>query len=991
MWRSLSILLLWVVSIGYSYAQKQAELTAKLSPEEILKQAWVDSVYASLTTEQRIGQLFMVAAYSNRDEAHKNAVAKLVEEQGVGGLIFFQGTPYKQAKLTNYFQSKAKVPLMISIDGEWGLGMRLDSTISFPRQLTLGALRDDKLIYEFGKEVARQCKRIGIHVNFAPVVDVNNNPNNPVINNRSFGEDKLNVALKGLAYMEGMQDGRIMACAKHFPGHGDTGSDSHLTLPVIPHSIDRLKELELYPFKILINKGVQSVMAAHIHVPALDSTPDRATSLSKRVVTDLLKKEMGFDGLVFSDALNMKGVSQFYQPGEVDLEAFLAGNDVLLFAEDVPKGVRLIKNALDIGIVDSSYLAESVKKILAAKYDVGLSNYQPIKLKGLTKDLNRPEALVLKKQLYEAAMILAANKNDLIPFTDLTEETFASIAIGATQKTRFQETLSLYASMEHFQIGYTSSPENYKTQIEQLKQYKVVFVSLHDMSKYASREYNISPAVRTFIQELSRETKVVITVFGSPYSIKFFDNNNWVLVAHDEDPLAQQAAAQALFGGAKVNGLMPVTASEKYKYASGLETNEPIRLKYGLPESVGMGSRSLEKVDSIALAAIEDEAMPGCQILVAKKGTVVYYKSFGHHTYDNKHPVENSDLYDLASVTKIAATTLALMQLHDKKTFQLQRKLSDYIEGLDTASIRNLIVRDVLIHSSGLQSWIPFYLSTIKDTVYSKLYKSKPGNGHDLKVANNLYMNNNYRDSIFFQIYNCHVSKRPEYKYSDLGFYLFKEIVESLVEKEFAPYLKETFYQPLGLTTMTFNPLDRFPLSRIVPTENDKVFRKQLVHGYVHDPGAAMLGGVSGHAGLFSNANDLAIIMQMLLNRGEYGGKRYLRSKTVAEFTKKQEDDCRRGLGFDKPDPDERTLDGPTATSASLRSFGHSGFTGICVWADPDEELIYIFLSNRVYPDAGNNKLGKNNIRTEIHQAIYDAILTNEQTNATSEKNQNTP
>ncbi len=934
---------------------------------------WVDSLFNKLTDEQRIAQLFMVAAYSNRDDKHKEEINTLIREYGIGGLIFFQGTPTKQAQLTNEYQALSKVPLLIAIDGEWGLAMRLDSTIAYPHQLALGAIPDTKLITEMGKDIARQCKRIGIHINFAPDADVNVNPNNPVINDRSFGEDKLNVSLKSLAYMEGMQSEGVMACAKHFPGHGDTDSDSHLTLPVIKHDRARLDAVELYPFKVLINNGVQSVMAAHIHVPSLDSTPNLAASLSPKITTDLLKKELGFQGIVFSDALNMKGVSGFYKPGEVDLKAFQAGNDVLLFAEDIPRAVQLFSDALKDTVITKEDLYKSVKKILTAKFEAGLNKYRPIELKNLTANLNQPASLWLRQRLFEEAMTLVKNKGNLIPFQKLDSLTFASVSVGAKAQTPFQDMLGNYAPVEHFQIRKDAPAEEFAQLQKVLATYKVVIVGVQDMSRQASKNFGITEATRNFMNALSQKSKVATVVFGNPYSLKNFETADWLLMAYEEQAAAQQVAAQILFGGIAAKGQLPVTASAQYPAGVGLSTPAPSRLKYSFPEDAGIASKYLKAIDSIVLASIADKAMPGCQVLVAKDGRVIYKKAFGNFTYDKATPVKTTDLYDIASITKIAATTLSLMRLYDDRKFQLNRMLSDYLPGLDSSELKNLVMKDILLHQAGLKSWIPFYQSTLVDSVYKKYYLNEKKDSYVLEVAKNFYMRYDAVDSLYKQIYKSKLNAKKDYLYSDLGFYLFRLIVEKLTEEKFEQFTAETFYKPLGLTTMTFKPLEKFSADRIVPTEEDKTFRKQLLQGYVHDPGAAMLGGVSGHAGLFSDANDLAILMQMLLNRGEYAGVRYFTPTTVSLFTRKQEDKNRRGLGFDKPEID---LYKPrsTANDASPRTFGHSGFTGTCVWADPDYNLIYVFLSNRVNPSADNQKLIKNNVRTQIHQAIYDAM-----------------
>ncbi len=971
----LLVFLLFFPAVTMLPSQNEEKKSSLSGPPFLEAQStWIDSVFASLSLEQKIGQLFMVAAYSNKGSAHKRSIEALIRDHHIGGLIFFQGGPVRQARLTNYYQSKARVPLLIAQDAEWGLGMRLDSTMSFPRQLTLGAIRDNALIYEMGKEIARQCRRLGVHVNLAPVVDINNNPNNPVINDRSFGENKFNVTIKGYYYMKGMQDNRVMACAKHFPGHGDTDKDSHKTLPVIPHSRQRLDSLELYPFRKMIDGGIGGVMSAHLFIPALDSTPNQASSVSKAAVYDLLRSELGFSGLIFTDALNMKGVSQYYVPGDLDLKALMAGNDVLLFPEQVPKAIKAIKGAIMRKEIPLEVLDWKVKKILKAKYWAGLDHFKPIETENLYADLNTPQGEMLNARLTQAALTLVANKNDLIPIRFIDTISMASVSIGANQKTEFQQTLDLYAPVKHFHISKDAKQGDFNRLLEELDQYEAVFISLHRMSRYASRNYGITTRTKEFIQHLRHKTDVVLTLFGSPYSLKYFDRLDWIQVAYQDNAITQQRAAQLIFGGISAFGKLPVTASERFKFGLGIQTPAPCRLGYGLPEEKGISSADLREIDSIAREAINDGATPGCQILVAKNNTIIYQKSFGHHTYNKVTPVSNTDIYDLASITKIAGTMLSLMHLYDLNQFRIDKRLSNYIPDLDQSNKGNLLVKDILMHQSQLRDWIPFYMYTLnKDGYCDSNYCYKPDPLFSTRVAENLYIRNGYNDTIWKKIVDSRLRKKKEYKYSDLGFYIFQAIAENINQEPLDEYVQEHFYGPLGLTTLGYLPRKKFPLSRIVPTEDDQVFRRQLIHGDVHDPGAAMKGGVAGHAGLFSNTNDLAIVMQMLLNKGEYGGERFINASTIEKFTSYQTKDNRRGLGFDKPEPDPNKGN-PASDLASPKTFGHTGFTGTCAWADPEHELVYIFLSNRVHPDMSNYKLVKQNIRTRIQDVIYKAI-----------------
>ena len=941
------------------------------------KQAWVDSVFNSLTPDERLAQLFMVAAYSNKDSAHVADLEKLIREQKIGGLIFFQGGPVRHATMQNYLQSVSEVPLMIAMDAEWGVGMRLDSTIDYPRQMTLGAIQDDGLLYDFGKEVARQMKRLGMHINFAPVVDVNSNAENPVIGTRSFGENKIRVAEKGIAVMKGMQDNHILACAKHFPGHGDTDSDSHLTLPIIKHNYARIDSLELYPFKEMTNAGIGSMMVAHLYIPALDDTKNQASTLSPKIVNGLLKDSLGFKGLIFTDALNMKGVSKFYGPGEVELMAFLAGNDVMEFAEDVPKAMELIRKAVEEGKVSQEEIDARCRKVLNAKAWFGLDNYKPVKLENLTADLNNSQARAVHNELVANSLTLLINKN-AVPIKKLDGTRIASLVFGDKAGNPFQETLSRYAAVDHFQIDASATQEAQYNLLSQLKTYDKVIFSIHGLSSKSAKNYGITQQLLDVIGELSYSTELIINVFGNPYALgrmPGLEHANALLFSYEQTDVSERMAAQAIFGGIGVSGKLPVTANRMFRYGAGLTTTKT-RLSFGEPAQVGMDETVLKGIDDITLEAIKAKATPGAQLLVARNGVVVYEKNFGTHTYEEKNPVTSTDVYDLASITKIAASLISFMKLVDQGEVSIDDKVSDHLPELKKTNKKDITFRDMLAHYAQLQAWIPFYTKTLKDGGPNpKYYRAEPSDSFPHHVAQNLYMRKDYPDTIFRIINESELRSKKQYKYSDLGYYYVKRLVESKTEQQLEDYTATAFYSPLGLQTMGFLPRKRIELNRIVPTEYDMRFRKQLVQGDVHDPGAAMVGGVGGHAGLFSNANDLAVIMQLFLNEGAYGGTQYVSSETVKEFIKCQfcKNGNRRGIGFDKPETGGSG--GPTCECVSYLSFGHTGFTGTMAWADPEKGIVYIFLSNRVYPDAENNKLLKMDVRTRIQQVIYDALV----------------
>ncbi len=944
----------------------------------IIKYPWADSVFNSLTLDEKIAQLLVVRVNYNKTYGRNDLITELVEKYHIGGLTFFGGEPVTQAKLTNYWQGLSKTPLLISIDAEWGLGMRLSNAISFPYQMTLGAIQDDSLIYEMGSEVAKQCRRLGIQANFAPVVDINSNVANPVIGCRSFSEDKFRVAQKGIAYMSGLQQNGVLATAKHFPGHGDTDSDSHYTLPIVSHSKERVDSLELYPFTKLIENGLGGIMVAHLYFPAYESKKNTATTLSHNVVTKLLKEKLNFDGIVVTDALDMKGVTKYYKPGNIEVKAFQAGNDILLLPVDVPKAIAKIKRAVAKGKISILDIDERCRKILKTKEKLGLNKYQDVVIENIYEDINNFEAKYLNRKLYEAAITLVKNENSIIPLQKLDTLKIASVSIGIESISDFQKMMNNYAKIDNFTIPKEPTGDELSSLLSKLADYNLVIVGIHNTSIYPSRKFGITQKTINFVDSLKNQNKVILDVFASAYSLAYFEdteNIEAIIVSYQENEISMDVSAQLIFGGVGAKGKLPVTASRTFPLNSGIETF-PIRLKYTAPEEFNISKTAIDKIDSAANYGIEIGAYPGCQILAAKDGKIFYNKSFGHFTYDKNNAVENSDIYDLASITKIAATTIAMMKLVDDNIVDIDQKVSKYVPYLLNTNKEDIILRELMAHQARFQAWIPYFESTILENGPNpEIYHKSISEEFPTRVAENLYIEKYYMFDIFDSIITSPLREYDEYKYSDLGFYLLMQVLENTTNRPFELYLQENFYELLGLSNLGFLPRNNFDLTDIVPTENDTIFRMQLLQGDVHDPGAAMLGGVCGHAGLFSNASDLAIIMQMLLQNGSYAGVNYLDSALVSEFTRIQFplNDNRRGIGFDKP-LHIYEEEGPTCEAVSDLSFGHSGFTGTYVWADPENNLIYVFLSNRVCPDASNMKIIDENIRTNIHKLFYEAI-----------------
>ncbi len=965
------------LTFAFSFSQYRVTPAAQL---------WVDSVFNTLSNEQRITQLMVL----RESEITKGGtvifdqkITEAIRKYNIGGICVFQGSPVKQANFLNYFQSIAKTPIMVCIDAEWGLGMRWDSIIPLNHQLMLGAMQDASIIYKYGKVVADQCKRAGIQVNYAPVVDINNNPNNPVINDRSFGEDKYKVALYGIQYMKGLQDNGVLATAKHFPGHGDVSVDSHLDLPVINKSRAQLDSLELYPFRQIFNAGVGSVMVAHLYIPAIDSTPNTATSLSKNNVTGLLRNELGYQGLTFTDALGMQGVAKFFPGGDIGAQSLIAGNDMLCLPADVDSTIAKIEEAISNNKLTWDDIYTKCKKVLLVKYLYGLAKLKPVNTKNLTADLNK-ESLNIKKLVAENAITLLDKSDDrfyplsYVKQSDSSKQV-AYIGVGISSDNAFSIRMKADYNADVFYFNYKQDAIRVLSLVQLIKsRYKTVVIGLHGYGRFPIRNFNISDPAVSLIKQLQEQTNSITFVFGNPYAIKNFCSAKNIVACYEDDDITQMAAVDFLEGKIAAKGKLPVTVCDQYKFGSGIDlySNSLPRVE---PKAVGLDILKLQMIDSIAGDAIEKGAIPGCVVLVAKDGKIAYQKAYGHYDYDKSQPVNLQTIYDMASVTKICATTLCVMQLYDEGRLDIRKRLGDYLPWVRGTNKANLEIENILLHQAGLIAYIPFYKETIDSVTkipLASLYSRQRSDSFNFRVAENLYLRNDWEDTMYSRIVNSNLSPENKYVYSDNDFIFLGKVVEKITGQSLDQYAKKQFYDPLGLTSSGFKPRERFTLDRIAPTENEPYFRMQHLHGDVHDPGAAMFGGVAGHAGLFSDVYDLAVIMQMLLNGGTFNGHRYIQEETIKLFSSYNSSISRRGLGFDKPEKDNATRAEPyPAKSVSPLTFGHTGFTGTCVWADPRYNIVFIFLSNRVnMPAADQGKLLRMNVRGKIQETIYKAM-----------------
>ena len=946
-------------------------------------QRWADSVFNSLNDDQRIAQLMVLRESSFSKDGpvyYDSAITVAVQKYNIGGIVLFQGSPVKQANFINYFQSIAKTPLMVCIDAEWGLGMRFDSVAPLNHQMMLGAVQDPALIYQYGKLVGEQCRRMGIQVNYAPVVDINNNPNNPVINDRSFGEDKYKVARYGIAYMKGMQDVGVLACAKHFPGHGDVSVDSHLDLPVINKTMRQLDSLELYPFEQLFSAGVGSVMIAHLYIPAIDTTANTATSLSKNNVTGLLRNKLHYNGLTFTDALGMKGVAKFFPGGEIAAQSLIAGNDMLCLPEDVSASIEKIKEAIENKKLSWNDVYEKCKKVLAYKYVYGIANVQPVNTNNLNNDLNAGINEMKKMIAGNAITILNNRDKEFFPLTPENGKQIVYVGIGIDSTNTFSKRLKDDLNADAFYFNYKEDATRILSTVELIKnRYKLVVIGIHNYNRYPANQFGISNYALDLIKQIQQNNKTIIFDFGNPYALKNFCDAKNLVACYEDDSITQYAAADILEGKINAKGTLPVTVCDNYKYGSGIAAKE--LMPTATPEQVGLNSKKLSAIDSIANAGVVGGAYPGCVVLIAKSGKIVYEKAFGKYNYDTPEPVTLNSIYDMASVTKICATTLSVMKLYDEGKLKLNKTLGDYLPWVRKSDKKNMNIEKILLHQAGFVAYIPFYKETI-DSVTQKplfaIYRSEKSDSFSVRVAQNLYMRNDWVDTMYKRILDSKLGPMNKYIYSDNDFIFLGRIVQAISGLPLDQYVDKYFYKPMGLTSTGFNPREKFDTNRIAPTEFEKYFRLQHLHGDVHDPGSAMFGGVAGHAGLFSDAENIAAILQMFLNGGSFNGKQYIKPETLKLFTSYNSSISRRGIAFDKPQKDNYTTTDPhpyPSRFASPLTYGHTGYTGTCIWVDPKYDLVYVFLSNRVNPNGGENlKLSSMNIRGSIEDAVYKAM-----------------
>jgi len=917
---------------------------------------WVDSILNKMTTSEKIGQLFMIPVSTYATQQETLALERLIKTYQPGSIYIIKGSPKSHIKLMNRLQQASKVPMLVGLNAEWGLGQTLDSTFTFPQPMVMGANTNTDLLKNFGYQVGLQMNAIGAHINFAPNADVDV-PLESTVTTRYLGSNKNKVAEKSIAFAEGLKDAGVMAVAKHLPGitpgmNAKTVKDLFVT--VGPDTIS------FYPYRKLIEHNIGGLLTSYMHFRTIEGNKSIPAPLSQIFISEIIKSQAGFTGLTFTDIPYLKTIVKKGH-GETEKTAFQVGNDVLIAPSDISKSLKKIKKLVDKDEKMMAQLNASVKKILESKFNAGLNKNKITKPVNLEDNLFSPLTAQVDNQLKEGAITMLKNTGELVPVGLIDNTKFKLITLGGAF-TSFEKSLNQYAPFTTTPIRSLTDTASIEKEIHQATS---ILALAGDIKQFSG-----------WIKKISKTERVIVCHFGNPSHLKFLEEVSVLLEGYDEASTGN-AMAQAIFGAISTAGSLPVGIGKSFPEGTQNKSRLLKRLSYSMPEEAEMDSRVLQDIDKIANEALAIGATPGARIMVARKGKVVFDKSYGWQGSDKKIPVTENTIYDLASVTKITATLQAVMFIYERGLIDINKKISVYLPEFKESNKKDIIIKDILTHQSGLWPFFPWHIGIMKDSVQAKkFFSEKYSEDYPYTVSKNLFSNKHMRDSMWHWIITSKMIEKKdrtpyEYRYSDLGLYIMQRLVETITNQPLEDFVAQNFYEPIGAYTTRFRPLEYFPESQIAPTENDQAFRKSLLTGYVHDPGAAMFGGVAGHAGLFSNANDLLKMGQMWLQKGTYGETQFFKPETIELYSNKQFETSRRGLGWDKPTGD---WTGSTGIYCSPSTFGHTGFTGTCIWVDPEFDLVYVFLSNRVHPEI-NGKLLSSNIRTRIQDVIYQSIF----------------
>jgi beta-N-acetylhexosaminidase len=927
---------------------------------------WADSVLQTMSVEEKIGQLFMIP--TNTTSTEIEAALSKIKNQKVGGIIITGGKYNNVRNTVQSLVSVSQVPLLVSLSKAWRAGDMLDSSFITPEPLLLGALRNDTLVYQTGLLTAMQLKSMGVNMHFTPTLLLPIKQTGDTLYN-FWGQHRKTVIRKTASYVAGLHHFGVLACAQQQPAVQSTAY--HKRQSAVEYTKYDTTDLLTYD-TLLLNK-LDALLPTSIE---FSESLERKSLMRKlkllpppieSLLTDTNLPNDGYKGLRFADMSAIKQSSKKLRAGDIELAAFIAGNHMLLNSNNITQAIRKIKAKVKREERYAMQLDKNVQKILTAKY---FTIQQSIRHKAIADTIRSLQAHLLMHEVYAQAITVVNNSDATLPITTLDTRSIASLSVGVLQPNEFSNTLNKYTRVDAYAIPLLKDTTSVA---RQLKKYSTVIVGLFPFS--GEWQHDLLP----FLKNLARNTEVIIVQFSTPDRLAGFEKFPTLIEAYTATDQMPEIVAQTIFGALPAHGVLPIQAGEIHA-GMGVETNALPRLGFALPEAVGMNSNTLEKIKYIAYEAINAGATPGCQIVVARKGKIIYQKSFGWLTYENKVAVNNETIYDLASITKVSATLQTTAFLHEKGMIDINKKMSVYLPELKGTNKEDFIIKDILTHQAGLWPFLPFWAQTMKDSVHlPTFYASAQSDNFPFAVADNLYAAQSMKDSLWQWIIHSKVREKPprtpyDYRYSDMGFYMLQHLAERLLNQPIEDFLSQNLYEPLGASSLGYLPLQRFQSRNIAPTEKDKLFRKSLLTGYVHDQGAAMQGGVAGHAGLFGNALDLAKLGQLWLNNGSYGGLQYFKPETIKFFIPKQYEGSRRGLGWDKRDFGNESVN-PTSKYASAATFGHTGFTGTCIWVDPEHDLVYIFLSNRVHPDMNNNKLLSMSIRPRIHDVVYESIF----------------
>jgi len=904
-----------------------------------------DSVLARLDDHERIAQLFVIRGVDSTAygcSGYIDAPGKkigLLRKNDRNGIPYFYGQDLIQHGDSFYSESQ--------LAGTNNLG----------------------LVSKYAETIGENLHETGHNFVIGPSLEVLYNDQNPHTMAHSFSDDPEVVLENARAFVSGMKKAGIQSVVGSYPGIGNMNRGFDQDSPIVYSRMNQLERVDMVPFKGLINEGIQGILVANAAIPAVDSNRDAMASSSHRI-HKLLHDKLGFNGLVWCDLTTSKSDQSFVNATNY----LVAGNDVVIISGDLNTQVKQIQKSIRLGIISQEEIDRKCKRVIQAK--LWMRQSEPRKT---TEENNQIQIELREREIVQASLTLLRNVDFTVPIQALDTTKIAVVKIGNEGDVLDPYLVNRYSPADVFDISFSELEKGYAAFQKRESDYNIVIILANPEAAVNRKRFGMSEHYQSVIERIGYSQRTILVWNGNPkglLQVISVPSIAAIISGHKSGRLTDDFALQAVFGGRPISGRLKRKLGVEFMREAGIETKKT-RLAYGIPEEVGVRSEFLVDIDKIAYSAITEKACPGSQVWFAKDGMVVVDNTYGYHTYQRKDTVKPTDLYDLASITKIAGSVAGMMKLSQDSLFNLDHNLCDYLsEWVDTTAYMNMGMREIFSHQAGLPAFIPFYAKTLRKGVPRfDVYSLAQNDIYSHRVARELYIHKDQPDKMFRQILRHPIKSQKKYKYSDVGYYFALRIIEKQSGMKMEDYLDQVYYKPLGLSTMTYRPLKKFDKKQIAPTEYDRYFRNQLVHGDVHDPGAAMLGGVGGHAGLFSNANDLGVLMQMYLNGGSYGGNEYFDSSIIADFVQCQfcDNDNRRGAGFDKPLTDGSS--GPSCGCTDLNAFGHQGFTGTVTWADPRDQVVYVFLSNRVYPDASNKKLAHMNIRTDIQQVFHDAII----------------